>query len=372
MLEIFNMALQNIRRKAIRNLLTIAGLSIFVLIFILVSSFTLTVQSGVSQSLSDLGGEITVWSRGALLPFFGSVPENYTNSIKQIAYVKNVSPQITGVSRVDTEDLRLTVGLNPSDIPVFYTYTIVEGTMIDSNESKAVIGYWFADSLKKHAGDNITISGHKLPVIGIYKTDTWMDNVVIVPFSVAQEIFSLSGRASIIMVTVSDPTRIDFVIEEIRKELPNVSVFKSQEATSRLAPLLTSITWVSYTFSTIAGVACFFGITNVMLTGILERTKEIGILKALGAKSVDVTKMIMYESTVLGAFGGILGSLISMLLFIQGLLIPVTSTSLLRIQVFPEVFVYGLILSVTISILAALYPVWRAVRVRPNEVLKFG
>ena len=369
MLEIFNMALTNIRRRAMRNSLTIVGLSIFVLIFILVSSFTLTMQSGVSESLSDLGGEITVWSQGVPVPFFGDVPENYTSPIKQIAYVKNVSPQITGV---DSVNFRLYIGLNPSDIPVFYTYTMVEGEMINTNESKAALGYWFADSLKKHRGDNVTIIGHTLPVVGIYKTDTWMDNVAIIPFNVAQNIFSLSGRASIIMVTVTDPTKIDVVIEEIRKELPNVSVFKSQEATSRLAPLLNSITWVSYTFSTIAGVACFFGITNVMLTGILERTKEIGILKALGANGVDVTKMIMYESTVLGAFGGILGSLISMLLFIQGLLIPVTSTSLLRIQVFPEVFIYGLILSVAISILAALYPVWRAVRVRPNEVLKFG
>jgi len=345
------------------------GLAIFVLIFIMVSSFTLTVQTGVSQSLSDIGGEITIWSQGAPLPFFGSVPENYTNPIKQMAYVKNVSPQITGV---EIENLRLTIGLNPSDIPAYYTYTMIEGTMIRTNESKTAIGYWFADSLKKHAGDNITLNGYILPVIGVFKTDTWMDNVAIVPFSVAQEIFGLSGRASIIMVTVTDPSKIDFVIDQIRKELPNVSVSKNQEAASRLAPLMNSITLVSFTFSTIAGVACFFGITNILLTSIIERTKEIGILKALGAKGADVTQMIMCESAVLGALGGLLGSLVSMILFIKGLLIPITSASALQIQVFPEVFIYGFILSVVISILAALYPVWRAVRVRPNEVLKFA
>jgi len=349
------------------------GLAIFVLIFILVSSFTLTLQSTVTESLSDLGGEIMIWNREALIPFLGSgIPENYTIPIKQIAYVKNVSPQITHISTVGTEPFRLTIGLSPSDIPVFYTFTMIEGAMINTNESNAAMGHLFADFLKKHVGDNITVDGHTLLVVGIFKTDTWIDHAVIIPFKVAQDIFSLAGRTSAIMVTVTDPNKIDFVIDEIRKELQDVSVLKSQEATARLAPMMNSVAWVSNTLSTIAGVACFFGITNVILMGILERSREIGILKALGARGTDVAKMITYESSVLGVFGGLLGCLVSLIIFIQGLLIPITSTSSMRILVFPEVFFYGLILSVVISVLAALYPLWRAVRVRPNEVLKFG
>jgi len=351
----------------------VTGLAIFVIIFTLVSSVTLTMQKSVTESLSDLGGEIIIWDESSFVPFLSVIPENYTNAIEKIEYVKNVSPQITGISRVDTEDLRLTLGLNPSDIPVFYTYTMVEGAMINTNESKAVIGYLFADFLtpKKHVGDNITINGQTLPVVGIYKTDTWMDNVVIVPFNVAQNIFSLAGRTSVIMVTVTDLNKIDFVIDEIRK-LPNVSVFKSQEATARIAPLMNSITWISYALFTIAGIACFFGITNVVMTGVFERTREIGILKALGAKGIDVMKMIIYESAVLGTLGGVLGCLISLIVLLQGLLIPITSTTTMRISVFSEVFFYGLVLSIVISVLAALYPVWKAVRVRPREVLKIG
>jgi len=372
MFEIINMALQNISRRALRNTLTVTGLAIFVLIFILVSSVTLTMQTSISSSLSNLGGEIMIWDKHALLPYLSSIPENYTNTIEKITYVKNVSPQITGISTVDSQDFRLTIGLNPSDIPLLYTYTMAEGVMINNNESKAVIGYLFADFLKKNVGDNVTINGQTLPVVGIYKTDTWLDNVVIVPFVVAQRIFGLEGRISIIMVMVTDPSKIHSVIDEIRKEIPAVNVFKSQEATARLAPIMNSITWVSYVLFTIAGVACFLGITNVILTGILERTREIGILKALGAKGRDVTKMIMYESAVLGAFGGFLGCLIASVLLLQGLLIPITSTTAMRTLIFPEIFLYGLILSVAISILAAIYPVWRAVRVRPREVLKFG
>lgn len=372
MLEILAMAMQNIRRRALRNSLTVVGLAVFVMIFVLITSFTLTVQSQVSESLSDLGGEITLWSQGALLPFFGEIPENYTDQIEHVAYVENVSPQIARISSVDSQDLRLVFGLNPVDIPVFYTYTMVEGTMLDSNESKAVLGSLFADFLKKHPNDNITIDGHVLPVVGVFKTDTWMDNAVIIPFIVAQENFSLSGRASIIMVTVSDPAQIDFVVNEIKSEFPNVSVSKNQEAASRLAPLMSSISLVSYTFSTIAGIACFFGVTNVMLTGIIERSKEIGILKALGASRGAVTRMMLYESAALGALGGFVGCLVAIAIFLQGLLIPITSASGVAILIFPEVFLYGFTLSVVISTLAALYPVWRAVRVRPHEVLKFG
>ena len=372
MFEILNMALQNISRRALRNALTVTGLAIFVIIFILVSSVTLTMQKSVTESISDLGGEIIIWDEGALVPFLSNIPENYTNTIEKIEYVKNVVSQITWITRVDTEELRLTIGIDPSDIPLLYAYTMVEGAMINTNESKAVIGYLFADFLKKHVGDNITIDGQTLPVVGIYKTDTWIDNVVIVPFKVAQDIFSLAGRTSVIMVTVTDPYKIDFVIDEIRKELQNVSVFKSQEATAKITPLMNSITWVTYALFTIAGVACFFGITNVVMTGVFERTREIGILKALGAKGIDVMKMIIYESAVLGTLGGVLGSLVSLTLLLQGLLIPITSTTAMRIFLFSEVFLYGLVLSIAISVLATLYPVWKAVRVRPNEALKFG
>lgn len=372
MLEIFQLALHNIRRDPLRKAMTLSGLAIFVLIFILVSSFAFTMQSTVSASLSDLGGEITVWSQDALVPFLGSIPENYTIPIKELTFVKSVSPQITEVTNVDSLDLKVTLGVNPSDIPAFYTYTMVEGVMVSSNDSRAAMGYLFANFLTKHVGDNVTINGHPLPLVGVYKTDTWIDNAVIVPFKIAQDIFSKQGRASIVMVTVTDPSKIDSVVEQIRREMPNVSVFKSQEATTRLTPIMNSVTWISYALSTIIGITCFFGITNVTVTGIFERTKEIGILKAIGARSIDVTKMILYESAMLGVLGGLAGGLVSMVFLFLRLQIPIASGSALQIMILPENLVYGLILSVAVSILASLYPVWKAVHVRPNEVLRFG
>lgn len=372
MFEILKMALQNISRRRLRNALTVTGLTIFVLIFILVSSLTLTMQKSVEESLSDLGGEIMVWSEGALVPFLSTIPENYTKVIENIRYVENVVPQITGISRVDSVDWRLTIGINPSDIPLLYTYSMMEGVMINNNESKAVMGYLFADFLEKHAGDSVTINKHTLQLVGIYQTNTWIDNAVIVPFEVAQTIFGLDEHASVIIVTVADPRKIDFVLDEIRKEIPDANVFRSWEATAKLTPLMNSVTWVSNALFTTAGVACFFGIANIMITGIFERNREIGILKALGAKGRDITKMIIYESAVLGTLGGFLGCLISLTLLLQGLRILITSTATMPLSVFPEVFLNGLVLSIAISVLASLYPVWRAVRIRPNEVLRFG
>jgi putative ABC transport system permease protein len=174
------------------------------------------------------------------------------------------------------------------------------------------------------------------------------------------------------MVAVTDPDKIDYVINDIRSKLENVSVFRNQEAPGRLSPIMNSISWFTYILFAITGVACLFGLTNVTVTGILERSREIGILKALGATGTDVTKMIIYESATLGILGGILGCVISSAFLAGGLLIPITSTTSLRITVFPESLIYGIILSVSISILAALYPIWKAVRVRPNEVLRFG
>lgn len=372
MLELFNMALKNIRRRVSRSSLTATGLACFVLIFVMVSSVTLTMQRNVAESISEFGGEIMMWDQGALVPFLSTIPENYTDKLEEIQYVKRIIPQITGVSRIESEDFRFTIGINPSDIPLIYPHTIVEGVMLTSNTSEAVLGHLFADFIKKHVGENVTINGHTFPIVGIYKTDTWVDNVAMVPFTTAQTIFGFAGRASLIVVIVSDLAKIDFVIDQIETEIPGVNAFKTQEATARLAPIMDSVSLFSYILSALAGAACLFGVANVTLTSILERTREIGILKAIGATGTDVTKIMLYESAVLGMLGGFLGSLISSALLVQGLLVPVTSTSTMRILLFPEVIFEGIILAVAISTLAALYPVWRAVRVRPNEVLRFG
>jgi putative ABC transport system permease protein len=326
----------------------------------------------LEESVSDLGGEIMVWDESAFVPFLSTIPEDYTRTMQNISNVRNVVPQITGVSRIDSEDLRLTIGINPAYIHRLYTYTMIEGVMINNNDSSAAVGVLFADFLGKHVDQNITINDWELTVSGIYRTDTWIDNAVIVPFLIAQEIFSLEERTSVIILTVSDPVEIDMVISAIKKELPNVGVYKSQEAADRLAPLIDSITWISLALFAIAGIACFFGITNVVMTSVFERTREIGIMKALGAKGTDIVKIITYESAALGLFGGVLGCSISILLLGSGLLIPITSTTSIRIPVHPDIFLYGLGFSMAISILASLYPVWKAVRVRPNEVLRFG
>lgn len=376
MFEIFSIAMKNIRRRLARHLLTITALAIFVLVFILVSSTTLTMQVTVSKSLSDLGGEIMVWDQGALVPFLSTIPENYTSKIENIDYVKTAAPQITAITTIDSHDWRITIGINPSDIPKLYTYEMIEGEMIHNNESQVVIGYSFADFIQKQVGENLTIvyssNRQALPIVGVFRTDTWIDNAVIIPLKKAQEFFGMSGRTSVIIVVGTDPSKIDSVINEIRESIPNVDVFKSQEAATRIAPMLSAISWFSDILFTITGAACFFGITNVTLTGIMERTREIGIMKALGAKGTHVTRMIIYESVALGAFGGLLGALVSFGLLIQGILIPLTSSSAMPLFIFPEVFIYGLILSIAISIFAALYPIWKAVRVRPQEVLRFG
>lgn len=367
------MALQNIRRRALRNALTVTGLAIFVLVFIMVSSLTATLQRSLADSITDLGGEIMVWDENALVPFFSSIPENYIEMTENISFVKKVVPQVTGVSRIETEDLKLTVGVAPSSVPLLYTYTMVEGSMISSNESSAAVGSLFAEFLGKHVGDNITVNGYRLPIVGIYRTETWMDNAVIVPYEMAQSIFTLEGRASIITIILSDPSKSDYVISEVRKRVPsNVGVYESQEATGRLTPLIDSITWISLTLFTIAGVACFLGIMNVVMTSLFERTREIGILKAIGARGIDVMRLILFESAALGVLGGLIGCFVSLMLLYQGLPLFITSTTSFDIPILAEVFFQGLAFSVAISVLATLYPVWRAVRVRPHEVLRFG
>ena len=161
-------------------------------------------------------------------------------------------------------------------------------------------------------GDTLTIANQKWTVRGIVESGKL--GKLFVDMRYLQDITSNTGKISLVYVKLDDPKNIQSVIDSLKKQLPDYPIYSMQEFLSYITPA--QIPGVTPFIAVLIGLSIVFGFLVVFLamyTAVLERTREIGILKALGATSPYVLGMLVRETVVLAVVGAAIGILLSFL-----------------------------------------------------------
>lgn len=213
-----------------------------------------------------------------------------------------------------------------------------------------------------------------------------VDNQAFIPINTAEKVFSTS-EASTILIKIQDPSLAEDVTERIEDLYENQVTVLSPKAFIQQAQSIFS--FIDLFLSGIAGISLLvagIGIMNIMIVSVVERTREIGILKALGAKNRTILSMFLSEAILTGALGGVVGialgagvSLILAELISHGFgfspLRPglAETTSSLNINpVFTPSLVFGsLAFAVVVGMLFGLYPAWKAAKKEPVKALRY-
>ena len=211
-----------------------------------------------------------------------------------------------------------------------------------------------------------------LRVIGIYSRTGGsfgadLDNSIGIPLRTAQQFFEVGGEFDYIMAQAESLDLVSDVVERIEEKLgDNVMVVSYESAQEMVGSVLGTIESVLGGIAAISLIVAGVGIINTMTVSVMERTREIGVLKAIGAKSSDVLLLFLSEAVMTGITGGIAGALFGVLLsqiigdFIN--MPPDPSLSLV-------VSVVGF--AVVTAVVSGLYPAWRASNLHPVEALRY-
>jgi putative ABC transport system permease protein len=220
------------------------------------------------------------------------------------------------------------------------------------------------------AKDPILAVELNLVVVGIAKKQgqgfaSNIDTMIIVPLRTYQQFFDISGWYDAIEVKVESTGKVAEVAQEIQDKLENVGVFTAEMAMVQVNQVLGTINAVLGGIAGISLLVAGVGIINTMTVSVLERTREIGTMKAIGAKSSDVLALFLAEATVTGVIGGAMGA-------VAGFGLSHLIAGYVGISSAPSADLGLLIVGFAVAtcILSGLYPAWRASKLNPVEALR--
>jgi ABC-type antimicrobial peptide transport system permease subunit len=366
-LPLGGLAIQNLWRRRSRTLLTLGAIGI-TLGGILVLNALL---SGLMVQMNDLvgGGEIAIRQRDTPSTTVSFIDERLGRQIVALPEVRSVSSSMLVANSV--EELGgafLILGYSPRESGIL-TYQVVEGERITSGR-QIMIGRTLAESQQVNIGDTISLGDSHFRVVGIYESSYgWQELGGIVTLRDAQRIAGRPGKITFLSVSLHDPTQAEAVLQRINELFPDVLASLSGDFAQEL-PNFEQRNAGTAAVSALAILVGGVTMMNTMLMSVHDRTREIGLLRAVGWGRISILSLILREALAISLLGASAGFLFALGLAFLLQQVPVYGSSLLFSWEFAP-FMQALAIATVLGLLGGAYPALRASRLQPVEALRY-
>ncbi|HVX15206.1 MAG TPA: ABC transporter permease [Pirellulales bacterium] len=337
------------------------------------------ISSGFERSYLNLyatrGVDLVVQRSGRTQQLGNEMDERFADRIRELPGVYRTIGGLVDVVSFEEADL-FVVLINgwPPDSPVFDDLKILSGRAFDESDDEAVmLGKVLAGNLGKKVGDEVDLYGRKFSVIGIFEsTNIYENGSAAVPLAVLQRLTDRPHEVSGITVH-AEPGSDRETIERLKREIEaldpgGLSVLATGEFVASITQIRVAraMAWVT---STVAMVLGGIGVLNTMAMSVYERTREFGLLRALGWPRRRVVRTILAESALLALTGAVLGSALGLAL--PKLLGHVRAMSgLIEGTVDPLVVLQGFGIALLMGLVGAAYPAYWGASLRPIEAMQ--
>lgn len=389
-LELLLLALEALKTNMVRTILTMLGVIIGIAsVIIIVSLGQSTTQSIVSQ-ISSFGANILTVSAGRAGrgPGGGGTVDTLTEKDAQaLANLANVSA-VTGVVSTSKQ---ISYGSSTAQgslqgvqeqYAMMHSLSFSEGAFFSEAQNSAqakviVLGdekvTELFGSLVPVVGESVKISGKNFKIIGVVSDSSG----IYLPLNTVQKVILSQNFLNSVEIAAVDSEQVTQLQTEVTNALllrhdiekttdADFSVRSSQEMISSINSVTTTLTAMLSGIAAISLVVGGIGIMNIMLVTVTERTREIGLLKAIGAKRRDILLQFLIEAVVVTLVGGIIGILL-------GVSVTFVATQLLSVPFVISAWSVGLALgvSMTVGVLFGWYPANQAAKLQPIDALRY-
>ena len=363
---------KNLGRRRLRTLLTLCGIGMAIGAFVVLVGFSSAFEHEWLRIYSSSGIDIAVIEQTFLNT---SVDESAVAKLKALPIVEQATPMIYNVMDLTPEVNALAFGWK-ADSFEFQSLQLLSGRPFRDGHPEVMLGDFLAGNLKKKPGDTLNIQGAPFTVVAIYHGGSALETgSVILPLDQLQQLSSLQGKVSTIHVRlrpapagVAPEKYLKRAEAQIEAALPGLRAVPAAEraGNNQFVRLAHASAWGTSLIALLIGI---LGIANTMAMSVFERTREIGILRALGWKRRQVIILIQLEASVLGLGGGFFGIAIGWCAL--HLLAALPQTASIVSATFPLLLLSeALGIAVLAGLIAGALPAWRGAQLSPIEALR--
>ncbi|MFZ2455227.1 MAG: ABC transporter permease [Candidatus Altiarchaeia archaeon] len=397
--DLLKISLKSIKNKGIRSWLTVIGIVIGIAAIVSLISLGEGLQNAIDQQFAILGSNLILVMASGMGGGSSKLTDHdidLIKSVKGVDLAAGLSAKSAKIKYRDQVYYAYVSGLAPGDAQDI----LLEGTGIKiekgqkkfkaGESGKAAIGYEYygTDNIfdtPLKIGDKITINDRRFTVasfisrIGNPSDDT---NIYIIEDDY-RSLFSVKDDYMEIMVRVRDDYEPKDVAEKIKEKIrrdrsekkgeESVTVITMDQIMSAVGTILDAVQAIVVGIALISLVVGGVNIMNTMYTSVLERTREIGVMKAIGARNSTITTMFIIESGIIGLIGGSLGCLLgaAMSKGVEYVALTQLDSTMIQASITPQLIIGALSFSFIVGVLSGFLPAKQASELNPVEALRY-
>ncbi len=366
-MTLLQFTLKNLSRRPLRTALTIMGIGAGIAAVVAL----IGLARGLSESWNDAykarGTDLVVRKGSGLQaqPF----DAHLIDQIKTHPAISAATNLLVETLSVESVPLMVVSGREWGSF-LWDSLTIIEGRMPkDASEKAIVLGKLAAESLAKKIGDTVTLETDDFTIVGIADGKAFVENgSLFLSLPLLQAVMTKQDRVNFINIKLHQPAQANAIRDLLQKQLTGYTVETAEDSTKNNdgVKTLEAMNWATSVVALLVGT---FGVINTMFMSVFERTREIGILIALGWRRNRILRMIIAESVALCAAAGVLGTLFGVLLlkvlartpFMSGKLEPYIGLDLIGL---------ALALAIIVGLISGLYPAYHCTKINPSMALR--
>jgi len=370
-------AFKNIKRRKTRTILTTLGIIIGIAAIVALGSLSEGISIMVTEELSAVAGKIIIIEKGANMAsgYSGSdITPEQASMIMEVSGVKEFVPMVFymppfGPGAGIPSFAVIGIELDKLEYFIGKEIEIEDGRKPDDDEREvALAGITLKETMNVRVGDFYTYKEKDFEVVGIAE-ETGISDVdmsYLVPLEDLQDALG-TDNYQVAYVVLENPDDAEDVADQIEDMDDTIEAMTMTDISRQVSSILDQISLFTFGIGAIAAFVGGLGVLNTMIMAVLERKREIGVMKAIGASRLFIIIQIVSESAILSLIGGLVGLFLG---WLGSFVVSAFTGGFLMAIVTPSLAIGSLGFAVLLGLMGGLYPAWKASKLDPVEALR--
>lgn len=346
--------------------MTILGAGVGIAIYVAIVAITNNLERETEQMINEYNLDITVQSKGAPSPLHSRIKPADIAALQDFLGVR-VDPLVVGGVREEWNSYGMLMGI---PVSLSSRFGLLEGVPPASGSRDVMVGSILAQKLGLKPGNSIPLGGGSAKVVGIFSMgNRLVDGSVVADLSEAQKLLGKDGYVNIAMVRIPKKEEVKNIVSKINRHFPSLKALTNADFVGNIR-LFRTIGTFTKSVAIISFIGSCLVVTNTLLMAVFERTREVGILMAVGWRPWLVIRMLLAESLALCLCGALAGN--GMALLILKLLNNSEAVGFgwIPVIISPSTFLASIVVTLLLALISAVWPAVILYRLSPVDALR--